>query len=86
MLEKRIPAELNKIKIALVDIDKRKAYEPWRLALTVDLVDAIEGNCAQLLKRSTRTGSRLPLGSRAIWSSGLGQILRGLTRERLALP
>ena len=58
MLEKRIPAELNKIKLALVDIDKRKAYEPWRLALTVDLVDAIERNCAQLLE--TFDKDRLP--------------------------
>jgi hypothetical protein len=58
MLEKLIPAELNKIKIALVDIDKRKAYEPWRLALTVDLVDAIERNCAQLLE--TFDKDRLP--------------------------
>ncbi len=58
MLEKRIPAELNKIKLALVDVDKRKAYEPWRLALTVDLVDAIERNCAQLLQ--TMDKDRLP--------------------------
>ena len=58
MLEKRIPAELNKIKLALADIDKRKAYEPWRLALTVDLVDAIERNCEQLLE--TMDKDRLP--------------------------
>jgi hypothetical protein len=58
MLEKRIPAELNKIKLALVDIDKRKAYEPWRLALTFDLVDAIERNCQQLLE--TMEKDRLP--------------------------
>jgi hypothetical protein len=58
MLERRIPAELNKIKLALVDIDKRKAYEPWRLALTVDLVDAIERNCGQLLE--TMDKDRLP--------------------------
>jgi hypothetical protein len=58
MLEKLIPAELNKIKIALVDIDKRKACEPWRVALTVDLVDAIERNCAQLLE--TFDKDRLP--------------------------
>ena len=58
MLEKRIPAELNKIKVALVDIDKRKAYEPWRLALTFDLVDAVERNCAQLLE--TFDKDRLP--------------------------
>jgi len=58
MLEKRIPAELNKIKLALVDIDKRKAYEPWRLALTFDLVDAVERNCSQLLE--TFDKDRLP--------------------------
>src|ERR1039458_4925937 len=58
MLEKRIPAELNKIKLVLVDIDKRKAFEPWRLALTVDLVDAIERNCEQLLE--TMNKDRLP--------------------------
>jgi hypothetical protein len=58
MLEKRIPAELNKLKLALVDIEKRKAYEPWRLALTVDLVDAIERNCEQLLE--TMDKDRLP--------------------------
>jgi hypothetical protein len=58
MLEKLIPAELNKIKIALVDIDKSKACEPWRVALTVDLVDAIERNCAQLLE--TFDKDRLP--------------------------
>jgi hypothetical protein len=58
MLEKRIPSEVNKIKLALVDIDKRKAYEPWRLALTVDLVDAIERNCEQLLEMMDK--DRLP--------------------------
>jgi hypothetical protein len=58
MLEKRIPADMNKIKLVLVDIDKRKAYEPWRLALAVDLVDAIERNCAQLLE--TFDKDRLP--------------------------
>lgn len=58
MLEKRIPTELNKIKLALVDIDKRKAYEPWRLALTGDLVDAIERNSEQLLE--TMDEERLP--------------------------
>jgi hypothetical protein len=58
MLEKRIPDRLNTIKLALVDIDKRRAYEPWRLALLVDLVDAIERNCAQLLE--TMGKDRLP--------------------------
>jgi hypothetical protein len=58
MLEKRIPARLNTIKLALVDIDKRGAYEPWRLALTVDLVASIECNCEQLLE--TMDKDRLP--------------------------
>src|ERR1051326_5779314 len=50
MLEKRIPARLNTIKLALVDIDRRQAYEPWRLALAVDFVESIERNCEQLLE------------------------------------
>jgi hypothetical protein len=58
ILEKRIPAELNKIKLAFVDIDQRKAWEPWRLALAVDLVEAIERNCGQLLE--TMDKDRLP--------------------------
>jgi hypothetical protein len=58
MLEQRIPAELNRIKLDLVEIDKRKTYEPWRLALTFDLVDAIECNCEQLLE--TMAKDRLP--------------------------
>jgi len=58
MLERRIPAELNKINLALGDIDGRKAYESWRVALMVDLVDAIERNCAQLLE--TMGKDRLP--------------------------
>jgi hypothetical protein len=58
MLETRVPARLNTIKLALVDIDKRKAYEPWRLALTVDLVDSVERNCEQLLDTFGR--DRLP--------------------------
>jgi len=61
MLEKRVPSEVNKIKLALVDIDKRKAYDPWRLALTVDLVDAIERNCEQLLE--TIYKDRLPVAA-----------------------
>ena len=70
MLEKRVPAELNKIKLAIVDIDKARSWEPWRLALTVDLVDAIERNCEQLLEtmnndrigawRLSRSGILLP--------------------------
>ncbi len=58
MLEKRVPARLNAIKLAFVEIDKRHAYEPWRLALAVDLVGAIEHNCDQLLE--TMAKDRLP--------------------------
>lgn len=58
MLEKRIPDRLNTIKLALVDINKRGAYEPWRLALTVDFVSSIERNCEQLLE--TIGKDRLP--------------------------
>jgi len=58
MLEKQIPARLNRIKLALVDIDKRKAYEPWRLDLTFDLVEAIASNCKELLE--TMEKNRLP--------------------------
>ncbi len=50
MLERRIPTELNAIKLALVDIDKKRSFEPWRLALTFDLVDNVERNCEQLLE------------------------------------
>src|SRR4051812_35954715 len=57
MLEKRIPAKLNAIKLALIEIDKRLAWEPWRLALMVDLIEGIEGNCDQLLQ--TMKQSRL---------------------------
>jgi hypothetical protein len=58
MLEKRIPAKLNAIRLALIEIDKRQACEPWRLALTVDLVESIEHNCDQLLE--TMDNPRLP--------------------------
>jgi hypothetical protein len=58
MLEQRIPRELNRIKLALVEIDKHRCYEPWRLALTVDLVDGISTNCEQLL--DTFGKDRLP--------------------------
>jgi hypothetical protein len=58
MLEKRIPAKLNAIKLALIEIDKRLAWEPWRLALMVDLIECIEGNCDQLLQ--TMKQNRLP--------------------------
>jgi hypothetical protein len=58
MLDARIPAELNKIRIAFVDIDQRKAWEPWRLALAIDLVEAINRNCGELLE--TFDKDRLP--------------------------
>ncbi len=47
MLEKRIPGRLNTIKLTLIVIEKRQTYEPWRLALTIDLVDGIECNCEE---------------------------------------
>jgi hypothetical protein len=58
MLERRIPAKLNTIKLALIDIDKRHAYETWRLALAVDLVESVERNCEQLFE--TMGKDRLP--------------------------
>ncbi len=58
MLKRRIPDRLNTIKLAIVDIDKSRSCEPWRLALTVDLIDAIERNCEQLLE--TMDKDRLP--------------------------
>jgi hypothetical protein len=58
MLEVRIPVRLNTIKLALVDIDKRQVYEPWRLALTVDLVQGVERNCGEMLE--TFGKDRLP--------------------------
>lgn len=54
MLEKRIPAELNKVKLAIVDIDRSRSWEPWRLALTIDLIDGIERNCEQLLETMSK--------------------------------
>ncbi len=59
ILERRIPSRLNTIKQALIDIDKRHAYEPWRLALASDLVESIERNCEQLLE--TMGKERLPV-------------------------
>jgi hypothetical protein len=58
MLEKRIPEMLNGIKLAIVELDKRRNYEPWRVALLVDLVGAIERNCEQLIE--TMAKDRLP--------------------------
>jgi hypothetical protein len=59
MLENRIPSRLNTIKLALIDIDKHQAYEPWRLALAVDFVESIVHNCRQLLE--TMGKDRLPV-------------------------
>jgi hypothetical protein len=58
MLEKRIPDRLNAIKLEIVETDKRRSYEPWRLALLVDLGEAIERNAEQLLE--TMGKNRLP--------------------------
>ena len=56
MLEERIPARLNNIKRALVE--NGRGFEPWQLALTVDLVQSVERNCEELL--DTIGKSRLP--------------------------
>lgn len=56
MLEERIPARLNVIYRALVE--NRQGFEPWRLALMVDLVQSVEGNCGELLE--TIGKDRLP--------------------------
>jgi hypothetical protein len=58
MLENCIPSRLNTIKLTLIHIDKHQTYEPWRLALAVDLVESIEHNCRQLLE--TLGKDRLP--------------------------
>lgn len=50
MLEKRIPARLNSIRLALIEIDRHSSYEPWKLALTVYLVESVERNCDELLE------------------------------------
>jgi len=50
MLENRIPDVINRIKIEFREIDKRNSWEPWYLALMVDLVEGIEHNSAQLLE------------------------------------
>lgn len=87
MLEERIPTRLNTIKVALIDIEKRQTYEPWRLALTIDLVESIERNCEQLLE--TMDKDRLP--SAAWIARNLLELLVwvkycGVSRERLAFP
>lgn len=56
MLERRIPARLNVTKRALVE--NRQGFEPWRLALVVDLVGSVESNCEELLE--TFGKDRLP--------------------------
>ena len=56
MLKVRIPRELNTVKLAL--IENRQAYEPWRLALTVDFVESVERNCRELLEAMVK--DRLP--------------------------
>jgi hypothetical protein len=87
MLEKRIPAELNKVKLAIVDIDRARSWEPLRLALTVDLVDGIERNCEQLLE--TMSKDRLPA---VAWCQGRNKSRpprrrkRGPLRRREAAP
>jgi hypothetical protein len=49
MLEARIPAKLNDIYRLLVE--NRQGLEPWRLALTIDLVQSVERNCGELVER-----------------------------------
>jgi len=48
MLATRIPVRLNNIRRRLVD--NPQGYEPWRLALAVDLVQGIDHNCVLLLE------------------------------------
>ena len=50
MLEDRIPARLNLIEGALAR--NRQGFEPWRLALTVYLVESVRRNCGDLLEIS----------------------------------
>jgi hypothetical protein len=56
MLENHIPTRLNVIYRALVN--NRPEFEPWRLALTVDLAQSVERNCGELLE--TFGKDRLP--------------------------
>jgi hypothetical protein len=56
MLEERIPARLNDIYRILVK--DPQGFEPWRLALAVDLVQSVERNCGELLE--TIRNDRLP--------------------------
>jgi len=48
MLEERIPARLNVIYGTCAE--NRQESEPWRLALTIDLVQSVERNCQELLE------------------------------------
>lgn len=56
MLEARIPARLNEIYRVLVE--NRQGFEPWRLAVMIDLVQSVERNCGGLLE--TIGKDRLP--------------------------
>jgi hypothetical protein len=58
MLDTRIPARLNTIKLALVEIHERRTYEQWHGALMIDFVESIERNCRELLE--TFDKDRLP--------------------------
>jgi hypothetical protein len=48
LLGKRIPARLTELNLAMMEIDERHTREPWRLALSIDFVDAVERHCKQL--------------------------------------
>lgn len=56
MLEARVPAKLNSIYRALAE--NHQQLEPWRLSLTIDLVDSVKRNCLELLE--TIEKDRLP--------------------------
>ena len=58
MLEERIPVRLNDIYRLLVE--NRQGFEPWRLALTIDLVQSIERNCREMLETHGRPWTCLP--------------------------
>lgn len=56
MLEKRIPIPLDKIYRTLAE--NKLQFEPWRLAVTIDLVQGVERNCNEMLE--TFGKDRLP--------------------------
>jgi hypothetical protein len=56
MLEERIPTRLN--DIYRIVVENRQGFEPWRTAITMDLVKSIQHNCEQLLE--TIGKDRLP--------------------------